>query len=89
MPILIAHRGNIEGPNPKWENHPDYIQEALDAGYDVEIDLWRKGYGPMRLGHDEPQYDLPYKLAWKPGMWLHCKKHLCPQNCTVLGGQAV
>ena len=70
---LIAHRGNIEGPNPKWENHPDYIQEALDAGYDVEIDLWRVGYGPMRLGHDGPQYDLPYKLTHRPGLWLHCK----------------
>ena len=72
MPILIAHRGNIEGPNPKWENHPDYIQEALDAGYDVEVDLWRKGYGPMRLGHEGPHHDANRVLR-KKGLWLHCK----------------
>jgi len=35
----IAHRGNINGPNP-LENHPDYIKKALELGYDVEIDVW-------------------------------------------------
>ena len=37
---LISHRGNLEGPNPERENHPDYIYGALQAGYDVEIDVW-------------------------------------------------
>ena len=37
---LISHRGNLEGPNPERENHPDYIYEAIQAGYDVEIDIW-------------------------------------------------
>ena len=35
--ILISHRGNISGPNPERENHPEYIFEALQAGYDVDI----------------------------------------------------
>jgi len=26
---LIAHRGNINGPNPEKENHPDYINTAI------------------------------------------------------------
>ena len=37
---LIAHRGNIDGPNPERENSPEYIEEALKAGYDVEVDVW-------------------------------------------------
>ena len=37
--ILISHRGNINGRDEDRENHPEYIQEALDRGYDVEIDL--------------------------------------------------
>lgn len=39
MTIFIAHRGNTTGPDPKRENSPDYILEALGEGYDVEIDL--------------------------------------------------
>ena len=37
---LIAHRGNINGPNPEKENHPDYINTAIKSGYDVEVDVW-------------------------------------------------
>ena len=35
--ILISHRGNINGKNINQENHPDYVQAALDKEYDVEI----------------------------------------------------
>jgi len=52
--ILISHRGNINGRNPKLENNPKYIWEALHAGYQVEIDVWYdKGWW---LGHNEPTY---------------------------------
>lgn len=54
--ILIAHRGNINGPNPEYENSPDYIQKALDLGFYVEVDVWLKADGELFLGHDEPQY---------------------------------
>lgn len=37
---LIAHRGNISGPKPEFENNPEYIVQALDKGFDVEIDVW-------------------------------------------------
>jgi glycerophosphoryl diester phosphodiesterase len=37
---LIAHRGNTEGPNPLEENKPEYIEEAIENGFDVEIDIW-------------------------------------------------
>jgi hypothetical protein len=59
--ILISHRGNISGPNPERENHPDYILEALQAGYEVEIDVWFVD-GKFKLGHDGPQYDFPFEL---------------------------
>jgi hypothetical protein len=51
--ILISHRGNLNGPNPERENHPDYIWEALRAGFEVEIDVWWVE-GKFKLGHDEP-----------------------------------
>jgi hypothetical protein len=72
--ILISHRGNISGPNPKKENHPEYILTALQAGYDVEIDVWFEN-GKFMLGHDEPQYEFPFELLDKnySRLWIHCK----------------
>ena len=72
--ILISHRGNISGPNPEKENHPEYILAALQEGYDVEIDVWFTE-GKFMLGHDEPQYEFPFELLDKnyPKLWIHCK----------------
>ena len=52
--ILISHRGNINGSNPKMENKPAYIWEALHLKYQVEIDVWYDN--GWWLGHDEPKY---------------------------------
>jgi hypothetical protein len=30
--MLIAHRGNLHGPNPAEENKPAYVDAALAAG---------------------------------------------------------
>ena len=52
--LYISHRGNLHGPNSCLENTLDYITEAINCGFDVEIDVWlhkNKWY----LGHDEPQ----------------------------------
>lgn len=71
---LISHRGNLNGPNPEQENHPDYIWEAIRAGYDVEIDVWYVE-DKFKLGHDNPQYDFPFDLVSNHAskMWIHCK----------------
>ena len=73
MPILIAHRGNVEGPNLKWENHPDHIAEALVLGFDVEVDVWEAGVAYPYLGHDRPQYNTSSTFLCQKGLWLHCK----------------
>jgi hypothetical protein len=72
--ILISHRGNTLGPNPEKENHPEYILAALQAGYDVEIDVWFEN-GKFMLGHDEPQYEFPFALIqnYHSKIWFHCK----------------
>ena len=73
---LIAHKGNINGPNPAIENNPEQIDVCITAGYDVEIDLWwdveeRK----LWLGHSERQYEITW--LWLSGrsnhLWIHCK----------------
>lgn len=69
---LIAHRGNIAGPDKRKENMPSYITKALDAGYDVEIDVWnRSGY--WFLGHDGPTWKVQVDFLKAPGLWCHAK----------------
>ena len=55
--ILIAHRGNISGPNPEMENRPEYVKKAIDLGYNVEVDVWYEN-NQLFLGHDGPQYKI-------------------------------
>lgn len=69
---LIAHRGNISGPNPEKENNPDYIKETLTKGFDAEIDLWVND-GQLFLGHDKPQYDISHDFLLQSNIWIHCK----------------
>ena len=74
--ILISHRGNTTGKIEQAENRPDYIDEAIAFGYDVEIDV-RYIDGDLYLGHDEPEY--PTTLNWirerGDKLWIHCKNH--------------
>ena len=69
---LIAHRGNFKGPNPARENAPDYIQEALQAGYYVEVDV-RLINGELWTGHDEPQYRIKDIDLRHPRIYVHSK----------------
>lgn len=70
---IIAHRGNIDGSNPLSENCLDYIDEAIKAGFDVEVDI-REDDG-LYLGHDNPQYYVSFDwlIRRKNKLWVHCK----------------
>ena len=83
---LIAHRGNLEGPNPDKENHPDYITTALKSEHDVEVDVWYKNK-KWYLGHDNPTYQVKYDFLAERKFWLHAKNgdafHLLLQDFTL------
>lgn len=73
---LIAHRGNINGPDPIKENNPEYIETAIADGYDVEIDIRYDAFNKkLYLGHDEPQYPITWFWLGKyiANLWIHCK----------------
>lgn len=71
---LIAHRGNINGPNKDMENNPKYILNTLSLGYECEIDV-RFIDGNLYLGHDLPDYliDMDFLLNNSDRLWIHCK----------------
>lgn len=73
--IFISHRGNLNGVKPELENSPEYIDAAIDEGFDVEIDLRMKD-GIPHLGHDEPQYPISWEWLWerREWLWVHVKE---------------
>jgi hypothetical protein len=73
---LIAHRGNIDGPNRLEENKPEYIENAISVGFDVEIDVWyNTNENNFYLGHDSPQYIVTQNWLelYINKLWIHCK----------------
>ena len=81
--LLISHRGNLFGKKPELENSPNYIRNALNTGFDVEIDIWFKN-GDLFLGHDEPQYQTDLSFLRDNRLWCHAKNiealHLMVEN---------
>ena len=74
--ILISHRGNINGRRVPFGNQPNYIDTALAAGYDVEIDVWyERESGKLYLGHDKADYqiDIDWLYERSDKLWIHCK----------------
>ena len=72
--IYISHRGNINGRIEEAENKPEYIDDTLRLGFDVEVDVWYIDNN-WYLGHDEPQYqiDLDWIEKRADRLWVHCK----------------
>jgi hypothetical protein len=71
--ILISHRGNLNGIDTKNENRPDYIINALEHGFDVEIDV-RAFKNKLYLGHDEPEYEISNNFIENEKLWCHAKE---------------
>jgi len=78
---IISHRGNLIGKNINLENQKDYIQNALNNGFEVECDV-RFINHKFFLGHDIAQYEI--KLEWllerKDKLWIHCKNLECAEQ---------
>lgn len=73
--ILISHRGNIFGRNDARENTSSYIEEAIKAGFIVEIDIFSLA-GQLFLGHDI-ENRLKIEKSWLDNkannLLIHCK----------------
>jgi len=87
----IAQRGNIIGSDPYNENSIDYLYNAFNLGYGVEIDVLLYK-GKLYLGHDEPKTIVPVELLHKPDVFVHAKnlsalEALIKLNCNVFWHQ--
>lgn len=72
---IISHRGNVEG-SAFAENSIEAIDNAIEHGFDVEIDVWVGPEGQIYLGHDSPSCFLKdglHEFGKGERLWLHCK----------------
>ncbi len=71
--IIISHRGNLTGPKPDQENNPEYIDSAIERGFDVEVDVWWEN--GVWLGHDGPEHKVSqdWLKSRATRLWVHCK----------------
>jgi hypothetical protein len=69
---IIAHRGNINGPQKDLENNPEYLLQAVHKGFDVELDVWVVD-GQYYLGHDKPEYITNKNFLVSIPAWCHAK----------------
>jgi len=85
--ILISHRGNTIGRQLDLENKPEYIDNAIAQGYDVEIDI-RVIESTYHLGHDNPEYSITQDWLNKrsKNLWIHCKNIEAIEWFTTIGG---
>jgi len=75
------------GLNPNRENTPSYIDTAISAGYEVEVDINYLN-GKFYLGHDTPDYEIT--ITWmdkrKSNIWFHCKNLESASHLGLLEG---
>jgi hypothetical protein len=76
MTLLIAHRGNYDGPVPEKENHLIHLEKAIEQSFDVEIDVWNMN-GQWFFGHLEPSVAVTLTdiNRLSPHAWYHAKNY--------------
>ena len=69
----IAHRGNISGKQPTFENKDEYLKHAYyECGHDIELDICMHR-GILYYGHDDCQEPADTNFIQSPGVFCHAK----------------
>lgn len=72
MVKFIAHRGNMSGPQPTFENTDGYLKHAYSQNCLVEADIIQY-QGKLYYGHDEPDQLADLEFLAKDGVFCHAK----------------
>jgi hypothetical protein len=73
---LYSHRGNLSGKS-RFENEPLFLEDAIAAGFFVEVDLWKMD-GKYFLGHDGPEHPVELGRFDREEVIFHLKNAHVP-----------
>lgn len=71
---IISHRGCLTGPDLINENTQKQVNRAVNAGFDVEVDVWVIN-DKLYLGHDMPRHEVDLPYLTNPKLWCHAKNY--------------
>lgn len=87
--IVLAHRGNLSGPDPGRENSPASICEAIAEGYSLETDIrFAPGFG-FYIGHDAKPPTPASALEVHAEIWRRNPGCLVALNIKEIGNEAL
>lgn len=86
--IVLAHRGNLRGPDPMHENSPDSIAAAISSGFGIETDLRRAADGNFYVSHDPMQPSPRNALAVHAALWRSNPDATVALNIKETGNEA-
>jgi len=85
--IVLAHRGNLHGPDPEHENSPDSIAAAISRGFGIETDVRRAPDGGFYISHDPIQPTPRHALAVHAALWRRNPRATIALNIKETGNE--
>lgn len=67
--IILAHRGNVRGPEPRRENSQECIAEAISLGFGIETDVRHAAGFGFYISHDAITPQSADALAAHSALW--------------------
>lgn len=85
---FICHRGNLSQKVLEDENKPDILDQRINEGYHIELDVWVKD-DKYFLGHDRPETKIEWSWLMKhlSQKYIHCKDGATLEHMILRSGQ--
>jgi glycerophosphoryl diester phosphodiesterase len=88
VPVLLAHRANLQGPDPAHENTLDACAQALELGFGLETDLRRATDGRFYIAHDPAPHTATNDFAAYSALFRRYPDRVIAMNVKELGYEA-
>ena len=67
--LVIAHRANLNGAEPQFENTLDRTRECIARGWSVETDIRRDPSGRFYVSHDRTEWSVANDAVAYCALW--------------------
>src|SRR5579884_3749058 len=84
-PVILAHRGNLRGPDISAENSLKSMRDALKLGFGVETDLRRDASGKFYIAHDPQPWKTENDFEKFAALFCECPSCTIAMNVKELG----